>query len=202
MHNKISIKNNRIVIYSIIILTTIIMLTVGYSAFSVELRITNTVASIRAQKTVRINGVSSSSGYVSDLDYSHKSIINNVNLAPGQSITYSVDITNLGNVPVAVSNVSFTNGNTAINTLSSNIDSTHYEKICDNDVCTGPITKTINITITNNGSEIINSRLDASLTFTEVYTIKYEGNKIGEALAGSTFTYEFTSNYPNGIIIY
>ena len=199
MHNKISIKNNRIVIYSIIILTTIIMLTVGYSAFSVELRITNTVASIRAKKVVRINGVSSSSGYVSDLDYSHKSIINNVNLAPGQSITYSVDITNLGNVPVAVSNVSFTNGNTAINTLSSNIDSTHYEKICDNDVCTGPITKTINITITNNGSEIINSRLDASLTFTEVYTIKYEGNKIGEALAGSTFTYEFTSNYPNGI---
>ena len=194
-----AIKKNSIILYSIIILTTIIMLTVGYSAFSVEFRITNTVASIRAKKVVRINGVSSSSGYVSDLDYSHKSIINNVNLAPGQSITYSVDITNLGNVPVAVSNVSFTNGSTAINTLSSNIDNTHYEKICDNDVCTGPITKTIDITITNNGSETINSRLDASLTFTEVYTITYEGTKLGEALAGSTFTYEFTSNYPNGI---
>lgn len=194
-----AIKKNSIILYSIIILTTIIMLTVGYSAFSVELRITNTVASIRAKKVVRINGVSSSSGYVSDLDYSHKSIINNVNLAPGQSITYSVDITNLGNVPVAVSNVSFTNGSTPINTLSSNIDSTHYEKICDNNSCTGPITKTINITITNNGSETINSRLDASLTFTEVYTITYEGNEIGEALAGSTFTYTFPSNYPDGM---
>lgn len=194
-----AIKKNNIILYSIIILTTIIMLTIGYSAFSVEFRITNTVASIRAKKVVRINGVSSSSGYVSDLDYSHKSIINNVNLAPGQSITYSVTITNLGNVPVAVSNVSFTNGNTPINTLSSNIDSTHYEKICDNGVCTGPVTKAIDITITNNGSETINSRLDASLTFTEVYTITYEGNKLGEALAGSTFTYGFTSNYPNGM---
>ena len=194
-----AIKKNNIILYSIIILTTIIMLTIGYSAFSVEFRITNTVASIRAKKVVRINGVSSSSGYVSDLDYSHKSIINNVNLAPGSSITYNVDVANLGNVPVAVAGVYFTNGNTPINTLSANIDSTNYEKICDNNVCTGPLTKTVNVTITNNGSETINSRLDVFLTFKEVYTITYEGNEIGEALAGSTFTYEFTSNYPNGI---
>lgn len=59
--------------------------------------------------------------------------------------------------------------------------------------------KTVPITITNNGSETINSRLDVFLTFAEVYTITYESQELGEALAGSNFTYTFQSNYPDGM---
>lgn len=134
-------KRNKILIFSAIILVTVFMLAIGYSAFSAELHIASIAARIRADKVVRINGVTTSSGNVSDLDYSQSSVINNVTLAPGASITYNVDVTNLGNVPVAVSNVHFTNGNTPINTLSANINSANYVKICDNGTCTGPVTK-------------------------------------------------------------
>lgn len=195
IHNK----HKMTMIFSAIILVTVFMLTIGYSAFSAELHIASIAARIRADKVVRINGVTTNSGNVSDLDYSQSSVINNVTLAPGASITYNVDVTNLGNVPVAVSTVYFTNGNTPINTLSANINSSNYVKICDNGNCTGPVTKTVPVTITNNGSGTINSRLNVFLTFAEVYDIVYEGNKIGEALAGSNFTYTFTSNYPDGM---
>ena len=199
-------KKNKTAIYIMVIFITIIMLTIGYSAFSAEFKIANIVAKVRAHKLVRINGVTSGSGYVSDLDYATTSIINNITLPAGGSITYSVTVTNLGNVPVAVAGAKFTNGNNQeVNNLEASITERNYIKICENDNCNGsengPINKTFEITITNNSSETINSRLDTFLTFKEVYTITYEGNEIGEALAGTTYEKIFTDNPPKNIAI-
>ena len=191
-------KHGSLFVFTVIILVICFLLTIGYTAFSDQFTITDAVAHIRANKVVRVNGATTNSGYVTNLDYNSSSILNSVNIPAGGSITYSITATNLGNVPVAVSDVSFSNGNGTINNLSSSISSNNYIKICDNNnECTNGVSKTFDITITNDGSTPINGELDVNLTFSEIYKIYYDGSELGEALSGSTFTYEFTSNSPS-----
>lgn len=197
MNNRYKIKRrSKMTIVTIFILTISLFLTVGYSAFSDQFTITDAVAHVRVYKVVRINGVSTDSGSVSNLDYNVSSILNTVNIPAGESITYSVMVTNLGNVPVAVSSVSFSNGNGSISGLTSNISSSNYVKICDNNECTNGVSKVVDVTITNTGTTPIVGDLDVNLTFSELYKVYYEGNEIGEVLEGSTFNYEFSNNPP------
>ena len=193
-------KNRKVTLLVISIMIICFSLTFGYAAFSDQFTITDIVAHVRVFRLVRINGVTTNSGAVSNLDYNTNSILNTVFIPAGESVTYSVTATNLGNVPVAVSEVSFSNGNGTVSNLSSGISSTpgNYIKICDtNNECTNGVSKTFDVTITNNGSTPITGELDVNLTFSELYKIYYEGSVIGdEVLAGSNFTHEFTSNYP------
>ena len=55
---KEPIKKNFIII-PIVLLATILLVTIGYAAFSAELGITGMVATISPTKEVRVNGVSS-----------------------------------------------------------------------------------------------------------------------------------------------
>ena len=179
----------------------VFMLTYAYAAFSDELGVTGTIAKVRIDKVVRVNGVTTSSGYVSDLDYSHSSILSEVVIPANASITYSVTATNLGNVPMAVAGVSFTNTTgSAISGFTADINSNNYIKICNNNnQCTNNVSKTFDVTITNTTNETISSNIRVVLTFVEVYTISYAGNQIGEALKGANFSYTFTSNIPTKV---
>lgn len=186
-------KKNKLFIYVIAIFFVVFYLSSGYSAFGDTLGITSIVTHIRAHKEVRINGVSTGSGYVTDLDYDFDRIVNNVQIPAHGSITYTTTVTNLL-VPVAVSGVRFVDGNgNTVNGLTSNFTNGYYEKICEGNNCNGPVSKDIDIIITNNTDEVINSRLYVILTFSEVYTVTFEGNYLGEAIKGSTFTHDFTS---------
>ena len=195
-------KNNKYVsgvsLFCTILLVISFFLTIGYSAFMDQLSITNAVAHVRVDKVVRINGVTTNSVQVSDLDYNIDSILNSVYLSPGGSITYSVTATNLGNVPVAVAGTSFTNGSTPISNLSTNITPSSYIEICDtNDVCTGGVSKTFDVTITNNGSTPVDGNLDVVFDFREIYTVYYENSALpGVVLEGGTFTYTFPNPAP------
>lgn len=204
MHKRKIIKNNmkknrKVALLAVSIMMICFSLTFGYAAFSDQFTITDIVAHVRVFRLVRINGVTTKSGAVTDLDYNTNSILNTVYIPAGESVTYSVTATNLGNVPVAVSEVSFSNGNGTVSNLSSDISSNNYIKICnDNDECENGASKTFDVTVTNNGSTPISGELDVNLTFTELYKIYYEGSEIGdEALAGTDFTHEFTSNPPS-----
>lgn len=192
-------KNRSVYTYIMLIIIGITFLTSGYSAFVDNLAITDIVTHIRAHKEIRINGVRTNSGYVSDLEYDHDRIINSVYIPANSSITYNVTVTNLGNVPVAVSNVSFISNGETINGLSSDINPNEYKKICNDDNCMGPITKELEITITNNTSETISKEISAILTFSQVYKVTYEGNKIGEVIEGNDFSYTFETNPPANI---
>ena len=180
------------------ILIICLSLTIGYSAFVDSLSITNAVAHVRIDKQVRVNGVTTNSGSVSDLDYGVSSILNTVYISPGNSITYSVTATNLGNVPVAVSDVTFTSGTTPVSNLTANITPSNYVEICDtNNTCTGGASKTFNVTITNNGNSAIEGNLDINLVFTEIYHVYYEENLLpGQVLDGGTYTHTFTGTVP------
>lgn len=149
--------------------------------------------------------MSSNSSGIDNLEYTHKSVISTVTIPAGGSITYNVTITNLGNdesVPIAVSNVTFTNGsNQQVSNLSANIDDEHYVKICDNGNCIGPVNQTISVTVTNNGSEPISTNLNTNLTFSKVYSVTYNNEYQGEVLEGHTYEYTFTSDTPSSVTV-
>ena len=184
----------RIILYTIIMFVVIILFTIGYAAFSDDLTISDAVTHVRVDKVVRINGATSSSSTVSNIDYASKGVMSTVYIPAGSSVTYNVTVTNLGNVPVAVSNAVVKSGGNQLSNVSTNISSNNYIKICDNGNCTNGVSMVIPITITNNGSSAIDSDIILDLTYTEVYTITYDNNQLGEVLAGSNFTYQFPTN--------
>jgi hypothetical protein len=181
----------------------VLFLTIGYSAFSDQLTITNSVAVVRADINLRITDVTTSSSYVNSYNYTSESITGEINIPAGESITYSVSVRNLGNVPVALSDISFSNGNNSLSTLSTTVNNTNYIKICDNkNVCKTNAYKTFDITITNTGNTTINANnFNVNFTFTPFYTVTYNDDVIGDVLTGETFTYEFTNNTPSSITV-
>ena len=192
-------KSKSIFIVTLVVLFTIMFLSVGYSALVANFTITGIVTKIRPNKVVRVTNVATSSPTVSDLDYNVSSIISTVNIPAGGTVTYNVTVTNLGNVPVALSGVSFSDGTNNLTNLSTTINSQNYVIICNGNNCTGPVSKDVTITVTNNGSSTITGNLISDLTFQTIYTITYDGNKIGEALSGSNFTYTFSANPPTRV---
>ena len=195
----------KLYLFVTLIIITIILITIGYSAFTNSLSITNSVAHIRADKLLRVTNVTTNSSYVSNLDYGVSSITSDIALPAGASITYTVTVKNLWNVPVALSGVTFKNGNNTISSLSSDISPSNYVKICNQNECTTNVSKTFDITITNNGSSSLNLSLTSVLTFTEFYQINYNDgigvNSLGEALDGTNYQYTFNNNIPTNVIL-
>lgn len=204
MKRKKIINNNiRFSLFFLLLIIVVFMLTYGYAAFSDELTITGMVGHVRIDKVIRVNGVTTTSGYVSDLDYSHSSIISEVSIPAHGSITYSTTVTNLGNIPMAVTGVSFTNTTgQAITGLSSNINDSNYIKICNtNNSCTNGAEKTFDVTITNDTNNRINQNIRVVLSLVEVYDITYNNNVIGETIANHNFTHTFESNIPTNVVL-
>ena len=188
------------VILPLIVLLVVLFLTIGYSTFVAQFSISNIVVKFREEKVVRITGVTTQSGVISNLDYSSGAVVNDVALASGASITYNVTVTNLGNVPVAVSNVTFTNSSGNISGLSSNINEQNYVKICDNGSCTNGVSSNVSVTVTNNSGDNISGYMGVNLKFSKVYTVTYNNNQVGEVLEGRNFTYNVPSG-PTTVII-
>ena len=189
------------IILPLIISLVVLFLTLGYSSFVAEFSITNIVAKFREEKLVRVTGVTTQSGIVSNLDYSSGAVVNDVTLATGSSVTYNVTVTNLGNVPVAVSNVTFTNRNGEVSGLTTNINEQSYVKICNNNECTGGVSKEVPIVVTNNSGGNVNGYLGVNLKFSKVYTVTYGSNQPAEVLEGRTYTYTIPSNRPSTVVI-
>lgn len=86
----------KLYLFVTLITITIILITIGYSAFTNSLSITNSVAHIRADKLLRVTSVTTNSSYVSNLDYGVSSITSDIALPAGASITYTVTVKKLG----------------------------------------------------------------------------------------------------------
>lgn len=192
------------IITMILVAITILLLTIGYSAFSDNFSITDTVANVRADANTRVTSVTTNSSYTSNLNYNVSSIENSVNIPNGSSVTYQVTITTYGNVPMALSEIKVFEDNSIINNVSVTPDITDtYIKICDtNDVCTLDVSKTVDVTITNNtGNSITTDNLKVEFTFTPFYTVTYNNIIIGDVLRGGTFIYTFEDNVPSSVIV-
>ncbi len=185
--------------YIIIPFVIVLLLTLGFSSFGTRLFVDNMSVVIRAYKEVRVTNVANpttySSGVSKSYDYNVDNIHGTISLPNSNStVTYEVDVTNIGNVEIGILSVVTTaNGNS--NVLEAVIDSNDYTvgtKICNNNACSGGITKTMRVTLKyKSGASVINGDINfiTTFTFSEACTITYraiEGNYPTEKLVGDS----------------
>lgn len=175
---------------------SVFMLSLGYSFFKQTLEIGNVAATVRIEADIRVTGVSVdgtfNEGASSWEDYNVKSVSSGIVLPEEDStVTYRVQITNLGNVEMGI---------LKITGLPEELD---YElgegyslkdKICDDSSCKSGIQKDIYITIKykDNKYNANNSQYNITLDFDfrPFHTVKYTNFLINTN----------TDNYPKEIL--
>ncbi len=93
----------------IVLAIFVILLSVGYSAFQESMNITGSVLDVRVEADIRITGVTVSSytqGVMSSYEeYNVHNFSSGLLFQNAGSITYKIEITNFGNVPMALSSI-------------------------------------------------------------------------------------------------
>lgn len=155
--------------YSVIILTVISFLTIGYSAFTNNLNIADILAFYRAEADIRITNL----GVENTLDdgvsryeeYGMYTLFSDILLPqPTSTITYRVDVTNFGGVKMVLSQIKGLPDNLTYHIENYELDNL----ICDDsNKCVLGITKTMLITIKykDSGYNFDNTNYNLKLEF-------------------------------------
>ena len=200
------------VLSTILILFIIVGLSIGYSAFQSSMVVSDIKSIVRAYADIRVTGISASggnNGYTSYDEYNVTSIESEIVLPNTNStITYSVEITNLGSQDMALTNITGLPNTMEI----KNINYTYGTKLCDNNRCHNGSVNTITFTVgykstvTEGSNESTLIHLD--LTFKKVFSITYNNfNDVTglatEILEDETKTIDFSSlsSVPNNVSV-
>lgn len=194
----------------ILVLIVIIFLTIGYSSFSNNSTITNAVAVVKPDPKIRItSGITTSNGAtVTTSDYSSDSVSSNVSMPNNSTVSYTVEITNYGNVPFAIYSISETYVPNDLKILSIN-GYNIGDKLCannDNTNCTLNSVTTFTITVgydnyTGNAVHQINLEFE----FVRIYDVTYDhmtNNGYPQyAYDGKPFQVTFTGDVPADVVL-
>ena len=192
MKKKIQNKKwSPIALGSTLILLCVLFLTVGYSDYFTELNIDGIAAIVRIQRDIRISDISVS-GSSSDAithweDYNISTISGGISLPNADStVTYNVQVTNVGNMEAAISEISGLPSNLKYTLNNYNLN----DMMCDDNdstSCKLGSTKTISITIGyapngyNSGSIDYTIALDFEFSYM-VDSVAMIGNKFYDTL--------------------
>ena len=171
-------KRNYYLLITIIILSTVVLLSIGYSSFKNELAITNISSTVRIDKDIRVMGVKlNNSNKASSMyeDYNVANISFQGNLEEADSyLIYDVDVYNLGNVIMGIKSVDINNENLKVEILNYNLK----DKICDdNNKCILGIEKKLQVKVAykegsySSSNTSFNIRVD--FIFGRIYNINY-----------------------------
>ena len=135
-----------------VILFAVVGLSVGFSAFNIELGIRNILATVKVKADIRVIGVSqkdsSEGAYSISLNY-NKTNINGTAILPNADsyIDYDINIANIGNLEMGIKNITSENENLDYELLNYNLK----EKICveteEGTSCNLGIEKTITLRV-------------------------------------------------------
>ena len=132
MFKNIKFKKIKLaVISSYVILIFVICISIGFSAFSNQLKFEDIGASVRVKADIRITSVNLSKAYneaySTSLNY-NKTNINGTAILPNENsyIDYEVKITNLGKVEMGIKEITLNNDNLDYELVDYNLE----EKIC------------------------------------------------------------------------
>ena len=173
---KIKKNNNLIYFGFIIVVVTVIFLSVGFSAFQNELAIENISATVRIDKDVRVTktvveSVKDATSYYED--YNISNISGSIRLNSSNSyVIYDVEVYNLGNVIMGISDASIDNENLKFEFLNYNLK----DKICDNNQCSLGVKKTLKIKVSyKNGANINDNenKFVLNFKFGRIFNITY-----------------------------
>ena len=217
-------KLNPLVLCSIIVVLCVLFLTLGFSAFQASLEISNISAVIRVQKDIRVtsvNATSSTNGASSNYEeYNVHTITSSVNLPNANStLTYHIEVTNIGNVEQGIYAIdeiykninSNTDSNLEIKSKTVNLK----EALCDDTNSTqcklGSVT-TFDITIgyKNNGYDGTNLThlVELDFDFRRIFNITYNGFTSVSGLPNQmidgdtkTITFNSTTGIPSNVSV-
>ena len=93
-----------------VLIVVVLLITVGYSAFSDNLMVGNIQALVQAQSDIRITNLTlnnvANGGVTSYNSYGPTRVVSNIDLPNSDStVTYNIEITNIGNVEMGVRNI-------------------------------------------------------------------------------------------------
>ena len=174
-------KRNSVKVIIFLVTLAVILITAGFSAFQASLNIGEIGAVVRLQKDIRVTGMtlnSRTNGAVSKYEaYSVKKVSSTMDLPNSNStVTYDVEITNIGNVEMGILDIAESfklNGNNSSNLEIKSIngyDLYNTSMLCDdndNSLCKLGSVTTLEITIgyTNNGYNSSNTEYEMELEF-------------------------------------
>ena len=183
-------STNYIALFSIFIVTCVLLLSIGWAAFQSTFDVKNLLATVRVERDVRITGISidgvTSSALSNYEEYNVKNIYSSLYLPNASStVTFDIEITNLGNSEVGIqdiiglpSNLQYTlNNYTLESVLCDDTDST---------VCKLGSVSTISITIgyKNNGydANVTNYLVDLEFDFMSIDWVARIGTRYFESM--------------------
>lgn len=192
-------------------LVVVLLLTVGYAAFGDNMSIGGTVATVIPDANIRITSVVASGNNgatVGTTDHGYHYISSSVSMPQNSTITYTVEVTNFGNEPMAIYAINPTyspNDIKIISTSGYNIG----DKICADSnpsQCTLNAVKTFTITIGYNnygGTQAHEINLDFEFVRTYDVTYSHITNNGYPAVAyvGKPFQVTFSGDVPADIIV-
>ncbi len=190
-------KNTILSIAILFIIGGLLFLSIGFSAYQNSLSIEGANAIVRIDKDIRIMGIrvdSVSNGVSMYEEYNVSNIQSRVNLLTKDAyVIYEVDVYNLGNVEMAIKNITSTNDNIKLELLNYQLK----EKLCVDEECTLGVKKTLKIKVSyqegkfNEENTSLDFRVD--FTFAQVFKVEYQNiegsnNFQTEVIEGDTFT--------------
>lgn len=186
-------SNKKLVSFSsLLIVGLVFIISIGYSSYSSNLYIYDSIATIRADKNVRITGVSISGstngGSSIAEDYDVKTISSDIRLPQSNStITYEVEVKNYGNVEMGIESISLPDElknklNVSIEGYTLGDKLRDNNNACENDIngCKLSIKRTFNITLSyKNGqydsNNYIFNNILLNFEFKEMHKVTYTG---------------------------
>ena len=178
-------KINPFKIAPFLIVFVVLLITIGYSSLTDHLSINSMQAFVRLQKVIRLTDFvvanTSDGGGATQTKYSFKNVMSEIRLPNASStVTFSVQITNLGNVEMGIREIMGLPSNLKYTLTGYNIDAALCDYV-DNSICTLGSVSRFQITIgyDDNGYDGINTdyNLDLEFDFYElVYVAKMDGN--------------------------
>ena len=201
----------RLNIYGIITVITLLILTIGYAAFSDNLTISGTVATVKPDINIKITSVTATGNNgatVGVTDHGYKYISSSVTMPQSSTVTYTIEVTNFGNEPMAIYAINQTyspNDLKIVRTTDYNVG----DKICSNSnpsQCTGNGVRHFTIEIgydSYGGTQAHEINLD--FEFVRTYDITYShitnNNYPSVAYMGKPFQATFTGDVPSELLI-
>lgn len=176
--NKLfNLKKYNHIIISVLIICLVLFLSIGFSAFQNNLLIDGIGAVVKIDKDVRIMGVrvdSTNDGVSLYEDYNVSNIQTRMMLPNEDSyIIYEVDVYNLGNVEMAIKNISNNNDNLKIELLDYKLK----DKLCVDNECSLGVKKKIKIKVSYQDGKynLENTSMDIKLdfVFAQVFKVEY-----------------------------
>ena len=154
------------------------MLTIGYSAASVNFSLSNIKAVVRTDENIRVTNISVAS-VTSDAEstyeeYNVSSIVSDVHLPNSDStVTYNIEVTNLGNVEMGIKSISGLPSDLNYTLIGYTMEATLCDSVNNLKCKLGSVTRfQILIEYANGAYDGINTEYNLNLEF-EFYEINY-----------------------------